>query len=89
MCIVKILYFEKKLTLRDGFHINNFVTPSKKHKSHNSHAEVMYQYLAGRLENKITKKYGGDETDVSYDEWVEKQKKANDEIIWYFNGLPV
>jgi len=82
MCIVKILYFEKKLTLRDGFHINNFVTPSKKHKSHNSHAEVMYQYLAGRLVNKIVKK-------DTYDVLVESQRQERDRINWYFNGLPV
>lgn len=90
LCQVKILYYEKKLTLRDGCHIKDFVTQSKKHKSHNSHAEVMYQHLANREVNQIVKRGVACDSGMgSYDLLVENQNKANDEIIWYFNGLPV
>ena len=54
--IVKILYWEGKITLREGFEIEKFVVRDNIHKSHEFHAKVHYEYLVNHKINVITKK---------------------------------
>ena len=73
--IVKILFWEKKLELVDGKSIDDLVKRSTRHKSHEYHADVYYEFIKNHKINTHTKK-------VDYDRIIAFQQRQ----LWLFNG---
>ena len=54
--IVQILHMEGKLTLKPSIELDDFVQRDLRHKAHDYHARVHYEYLENHSKNDIVKK---------------------------------
>jgi hypothetical protein len=77
--IVKILFWENKINLIEGRKIEDLVTRSKRHKSHEFHADVNYEIIKNHPINETTKK----------ENYEEIKSSQNREINWLFGGTPL
>lgn len=68
-CIVKILYWENKIILKDGADIDKLVTRNTQMKTKEYHANCNYKLLQGHEKNDIKKKH-------NYDEIIDAQKET-------------